>query len=116
MYNSVKKMKMGSQQSQNPGLAKKVTQISLYFSNGQRIGHFLVDFEFLRGVNSAQVRNLSLPRFESWISCYLTGDNKTQQAFKKEKILYFSAPSSNLQSQPILYKYPIFVFLLWTGN
>lgn len=109
-------MKMWSQQSQNTGWSKKLAQISHYFSNAQRIGNFLVAFEFVRRVNDAQVKNLSLPRFESCVNCYLTGDNNIQLGFKKEKKPCFSALSSSLQSQLILYKYLLFVVPLWTGN
>lgn len=77
---------------------------------------FLVAFEFVRRVNDAQVKNLSLPRFESCVNCYLTGDNNIQLGFKKEKKPCFSALSSSLQSQLILYKYLLFVVPLWTGN
>lgn len=106
-------MKMGSQQSQNPGLSKKEAQISLHFSNGQRIGNFLVGF--VRRVNGAQVKSLSLSRFDSCANYCLTGDIK--KGFKKEKKNpSFSVLSSNLQSKLILYKYPWFMFPLWTGN
>lgn len=58
---------------------KKVAQISLDFSNGQRIGKFLVDFE-----KGEQCSGEELESVQVWsrANCYLTGDNKAQLGFK----------------------------------